>query len=234
MATTICILFRLAWFILWAVAIVRLVQKKKGRVWLYAVGAFVVSITIAVVISGPTNSSSTSAAASSSTTSSTSAAASSSTTSSTSAAASSSTTPCSDERNAAHDALASTKAVSDAMPLSPSERNVSDLMDAAFTLGKAESSIGKCIYDTQNISDTNEDAILADDLRVLKNEIIFIHFSIEAAGESANLTDSEGRSLKDLAQLATKEANIIASNASATDDERKISAEVIEVAQNFI
>ena len=210
MATTICILFRLAWFILWAVAIVRLVQKKKGRVWLYAVGAFVVSITIAVVISGPTNSSSTSAAASSS------------------------TTPCSDERNAAHDALASTKAVSDAMPLSPSERNVSDLMDAAFTLGKAESSIGKCIYDTQNISDTNEDAILADDLRVLKNEIIFIHFSIEAAGESANLTDSEGRSLKDLAQLATKEANIIASNASATDDERKISAEVIEVAQNFI
>ena len=222
MATTICILFRLAWFILWAVAIVRLVQKKKGRVWLYAVGAFVVSMTIAVVISGPTNSSSTSAAASSSTT------------SSTSAAASSSTTPCSDERNAAHDALASTKAVSDAMPLSPSERNVSDLMDAAFTLGKAESSIGKCIYDTQNISDTNEDAILADDLRVLKNEIIFIHFSIEAAGESANLTDSEGRSLKDLAQLATKEANIIASNASATDDERKISAEVIEVAQNFI
>ena len=210
MATTICILFRLAWFILWAVAIVRLVQKKKGRVWLYAVGAFVVSITIAVVISGPTNSSSTSAAASSS------------------------TTPCSDERNAAHDALASTKAVSDAMPLSPSERNVSDLMDAAFTLGKAESSIGKCIYDTQNISDTNEDAILADDLRVLKNEIILIHFSIEAAGESANLTDSEGRSLKDLAQLATKEANIIASNASATDDERKISAEVIEVAQNFI
>ena len=210
MATTIGILFMLAWFILWAVAIVRLVQKKKGRVWLYAVGAFVVSITIAVVISGPTNSSSTSAAASSS------------------------TTPCSDERNAAHDALASTKAVSDAMPLSPSERNVSDLMDAAFTLGKAESSIGKCIYDTQNISDTNEDAILADDLRVLKNEIIFIHFSIEAAGESANLTDSEGRSLKDLAQLATKEANIIASNASATDDERKISAEVIEVAQNFI
>ena len=107
-------------------------------------------------------------------------------------------------------------------------------MDAAFTLGKADSSIGKCIYDTQNISDTNEDAILADDLRVLKNEIILIHFSIEAAGESANLTDSEGRSLKDLAQLATKEANIIASNASATDDERKISAEVIEVAQNFI
>ena len=222
MATTISILFMLAWFILWAVAIVRLVQKKKGRVWLYAIGAFVVSMTISVVTSGPTHSSSTSAAASSSKT------------SSTSAAASSSTTPCSDERNAAHDALASTKAVSDAMPLSPSERNVSDLMDAAFTLGKAESSIGKCIYDTQNISDTNEDAILADDLRVLKNEIILIHFSIEAAGESANLTDSEGRSLKDLAQLATKEANIIASNASATDDERKISAEVIEVAQNFI
>ena len=222
MATTISILFMLAWFILWAVAIVRLVQKKKGRVWLYAIGAFVVSMTISVVTSGPTHSSSTSAAASSSKT------------SSTSAAASSSTTPCSDERNAAHDALASTKAVSDAMPLSPSDRNVSDLMDAAFTLGKADSSIGKCIYDTQNISDTNEDAILADDLRVLKNEIIFIHFSIEAAGESANLTDSEGRSLKDLAQLATKEANIIASNASATDDERKISAEVIEVAQNFI
>ena len=222
MATTISILFMLAWFILWAVAIVRLVQKKKGRVWLYAIGAFVVSMTISVVTSGPTHSSSTSAAASSSKT------------SSTSAAASSSTTPCSDERNAAHDALASTKAVSDAMPLSPSDRNVSDLMDAAFTLGKADSSIGKCIYDTQNISDTNEDAILADDLRVLKNEIILIHFSIEAAGESANLTDSEGRSLKDLAQLATKEANIIASNASATDDERKISAEVIEVAQNFI
>ena len=222
MATTIDILFMLAWFILWAVAIVRLVQKKKGRVWLYAIGAFVVSMTISVVTSGPTHSSSTSAAASSSKT------------SSTSAAASSSTTPCSDERNAAHDALASTKAVSDAMPLSPSDRNVSDLMDAAFTLGKADSSIGKCIYDTQNISDTNEDAILADDLRVLKNEIILIHFSIEAAGESANLTDSEGRSLKDLAQLATKEANIIASNASATDDERKISAEVIEVAQNFI
>ena len=212
MATTIDILFMLAWFILWAVAIVRLVQKKKGRVWLYAIGAFVVSMTIAVVISGPTNSSSTSAAASSS------------------------TTPCSDERNAAHDALASTKAVSDAMPLSPSERNVSDLMDAARTLGMADSSIGKCIYDThtQNVSDANEDAILADDLRVLKSEIIFIHFSIEAAGENANLTDNDGRSLKDLAQLATKEAHIITSNASATDDERKISAEVIEVAQNFI
>ena len=40
MATTISILFMLAWFILWAVAIVRLVQKKKGRVWLYAIGAW--------------------------------------------------------------------------------------------------------------------------------------------------------------------------------------------------
>ncbi|MDP9025835.1 MAG: hypothetical protein M3N13_10735 [Candidatus Eremiobacteraeota bacterium] len=143
-------------------------------------------------------------------------------------------TPCSDERNAANDALASTKSVGDTMPLSPSERNVSELMGAANTLGSAEYSIGKCIYNTHGVSDANEDAILADDLRVLKGEIIYIHFATEAAGESANLTDLNGRSLQYLAQLAMKEANLIMNNSSASDDERKISAEVIETAHNLI
>lgn len=76
--------------------------------------------------------------------------------------------PCSDERRAANDARVATKTVSDAISVSQSDRNVADLMGAANRLAIAEVAIGRCIGNA-HFSDVIGDAVLADDLRALRD-----------------------------------------------------------------